>query len=361
MRFWQIDATAIYKRGESTNDVSRPWANMPIEMVELLLSKLILIDRVRIPSVCKAWSSLSSHSMGDGRAWPLLMHCPKYSTACSFYDPLYGHKYNSNIKELESCEKIRSSNNGWLLITRSYPFDSAYILNPFTGVKFNLPSLPIHRSDFCEAMTISSDRTVILIWNENYTNRQIKIFIWLPEKKHWINKSVLSNDFKVALCTNLIFLDRKLYCFGKKGYLGIFYVETEERQIVDVPEFECENTYLLEYKGKVFSFFRRDEAEPIGIYMLDESNPELAKWTKIEDIDDIGDITVFLDNRASFAIPSPSERFSNRIYFPRYDGDESKRVNCWKYYSMKDRSYHPKCDGLKEPMNCVWITPNLEA
>ncbi|KAJ4813517.1 F-box protein family-like [Rhynchospora pubera] len=112
----ETNTTTTYKRIENTSDVTRSWTDMPLDLVNLLCSRLNVVELMRLSSVCKAWTSLPTHSMDDKKAWPLLLQYSKNSSTCRLYDPIYGYQYSCEIKELESCEKIWSSNNGWILL-----------------------------------------------------------------------------------------------------------------------------------------------------------------------------------------------------------------------------------------------------
>jgi hypothetical protein len=77
-------------------------------------------------------------------------------------------------------------------------------------------------------------------------------------------------------------------------------------------------------------------------------------WTEVKDI---GGAVLFLDFRVSYSVVSPETGHGNRIYFPRYSEDGKQAA----FYDMVSKVYHPSFYGLKEPLQCVWVVPNLQA
>lgn len=80
---------------------------------------------------------------------------------------------------------------------------------------------------------------------------------------------------------------------------------------------------------------------------------DLTKMSWVE-VEDIGGGALFLDHRTSHGVGSPDGGHGNRIYFPRYSVDR-KPV----FYDMDNKMYYPSFYGHIEPLNCVWVVPNL--
>ncbi|KAJ4789857.1 F-box protein family-like [Rhynchospora pubera] len=80
-------------------DISRAWADMPIELVELLLPRLNLADSLRLSSICKAWNSVSN-LIQDTNLYPWLMYSANDSCLWRLFDPVFGKEYNIDMKWL---------------------------------------------------------------------------------------------------------------------------------------------------------------------------------------------------------------------------------------------------------------------
>lgn len=121
---------------------SRPWCDLPIELVEFFVSKLSLVCHLRIPAVCKKWSIITN-AIQAAKVWPWLMHSPTAngSGICKFFDPLDGKDYTLEIEALLSKERqtFRFSKDGWVIILEGDDF--LFMLNPFMQEVVNLPML----------------------------------------------------------------------------------------------------------------------------------------------------------------------------------------------------------------------------
>ena len=108
--------------------------------------------------------------------------------------------------------------------------------------------------------------------------------------------------------------------------------------------------YLVELEGDLASVFMRNAEELPRVFKLDQTK---MAWVRVEDI---GGAALFLDHRASFGVVSPEAGNGNKIFFPRYSEDGKQAA----YYDLETKMYHPAFYGLKQPMNCVWVVPNLK-
>uniref|UniRef100_A0A453PX32 KIB1-4 beta-propeller domain-containing protein n=2 Tax=Aegilops tauschii TaxID=37682 RepID=A0A453PX32_AEGTS len=112
---------------------------------------------------------------------------------------------------------------------------------------------------------------------------------------------------------------------------------------------EREFCYLVELGEDLVSVFMRNADEPPRVFKLNEE--EMA-WTEVHEI---GGAALFLDFRVSYAVVSPEAGHGNRIYFPRYSENGKQAA----FYDMETKAYHPSFYGLKSPLQCVWVVPNL--
>ncbi|KAK3121844.1 hypothetical protein QOZ80_8BG0661720 [Eleusine coracana subsp. coracana] len=156
------------------------------------------------------------------------------------------------------------------------------------------------------------------------------------------------------------------YCLGRKGNLGVFDPGSQDPEsawtILDKPEpihadmdfFDEDHEgrelcYLVELAGGLVSVFMRNSAEPPRVFKLDEKK---MSWVEVQDIDGAA---LFLDTRASYSVASPEGGRGNRIYFPRFSEDGKQPA----FYDMETKMYSPSVYGLKQPLQCVWVVPNL--
>ncbi|KAJ3685027.1 hypothetical protein LUZ61_014191 [Rhynchospora tenuis] len=364
MRSKETDSTIIGEEDESEMVISRRWDELPIELVELLLSRLSLVDCLRLPSVCKGWSQASSF-ICKGRVWPWLMYLPnlKYQSF-KFIDPFNCKDYTLKSDAVVAARDhlaLRFSKDGWVVVTEGNK--KVYVLNPFTAQVINLPLL--HLRDYIfDAISFTSVPTspdfVVYGFTFQICGEFVEISTWSPGEEEWnVLKFWPSIPFFPS-SNNPVLFQGEFYCLGRKGELGVFNPDLETWNVLCKPEpvyltepcYGAEYCHLLELNGDLISIFRTDDTDkPIHVLKLDHSEME---W---ETLEHLGEMTLFVDRRNSIAIPSPEKKYANRIYVPRFEnGMDSKKGI---FYSMEDNRYHPSMHRVEEPLTCVWMEPNL--
>jgi hypothetical protein len=364
----QTDSTG--KDDENEMVVSRKWDELPVEMVELLLTRLSLVDCLRLPSVCKAWSQASS-SLEKRNDWPWLMHLPnlKYRQ-CKFFDPFYCKEYTIKCDELAASDHLalRFSKNGWVVVTEGN--QRVFLLNPFTAQIFNLPALtsldfilPTLEDYIFDGISFTSVPTspdfIVYGFFFQVCGKFVSISMWRPGEEEWTTIEFVPYVPFLPSFNNPVLFRGEFYCLGRKGELGVFNPELETWTVLSNPEpvylvephYGDEYCYLMELNGDLISVFGTDDTQKaIRAFKLDQSK---MVWRKLEDL---GDMTLFVDRRNSIAIRSPEKKYANRIYITRWEGVDSKKGI---FYSMEDHKYYPSVHSMEEPVTCVWMEPNL--
>ncbi|KAF3332054.1 F-box protein family-like protein [Carex littledalei] len=187
------------------------------------------------------------------------------------------------------------------------------------------------------------------------------IITWHYGQDEWCCMEFNNNcPFPVAH-NNHVFIDGEFYCLGRLGNLGVFNAENNAWRIIDksspiysdldqAPELASEYCYLLECNGDLISVFRAVNMNYIQVYKLDRSK---MSWTRLEDLEDL---TLFLDFITSIARALPHKSYNNKLYLPRLRDETSTATF---YYNMKTKMHNHDYKCLKEPYNCVWLEPNL--
>ncbi|KAJ3697404.1 hypothetical protein LUZ61_001109 [Rhynchospora tenuis] len=357
------DSTIIGKIDENEIVISRQWAELPFDLLELLLPRLSLVDCLRLGSVCKGWSNASS-SVQKGKVWPWLMHLPncKYRL-CKFFDPFYCKEYifKSDALDAHYHLALLFSKDGWVVITEGN--QRVFILNPFTAQVINLPSLKKYIFDGISFVSVpASPDFVVYGFFFQMGGEFVVISSWRPGEEEWV-----FHEFRAPIpffpsSNNPVLFRGEFYCLGRKGELGVFNSKMESWNVLCKPEpvhaiapcYGDEYCHLLELNGDLVSVFREDDMKkPIRVFKFNQS---LMVWEKLEHL---GDMTLFVDRRKSIAIPPLEKKYVNRIYIPKFEGNrDSKKLI---FYSMEDNRYHPSVHThtVEEPVTCVWMEPNL--
>ncbi|KAJ1254696.1 hypothetical protein BS78_K001800 [Paspalum vaginatum] len=224
----------------------------------------------------------------------------KQDWACKMLDPLRpGEEYTLRVETFDTDEErhvFRSSKDGWAIAAPSRRPRPASPDYVFFGV------------------------------NSSDSGEFVGVYTW-RRRQHgdgndgdgdsWSELEFEYPDMPFPVARNNPVLWRgKFYCLGWKGNLGVFDLRTSEAAAAagDDPR-------------KAWT-------------ILDKPSRSTTTWT------------------ASYAVASPEGGRGNKIFFPRYYESEDGKKEV-AFYDMETKTYCPSFYGLKQPLNCLWIVPNL--
>ncbi|KAJ1701525.1 hypothetical protein LUZ63_001304 [Rhynchospora breviuscula] len=359
----EVNADKVIMENEITSSVSRPWSDLPNDLVELLLPHLSLVDALCVFMVCKSWN-LASDSIQKAKTWPWLMYREKTDGTCKLLDPLNGKEYTTSVGLPSSVFPIRmlSSKDGWVIVLDAA--NAIFMGNPLNEDVVKLPPLEDFDEDFC-GITFTSIPTspdcVVMAFCTDIVNGNIYIYKWHSGEEDWTFIYDGESPMRTAAKTNPVFFQGEFYCLAETGELGVFNPVEETWRILDklrpvyleddVPFTGKEDCYLLELDGNLISVFKCNYFDnDIRIIKLDT---EKMEWIPVKDL---AGWTLFLDTRASFAKPSPHKSWSNKMLFTSFC---SGPIKSCATYCMESKSYDIHFCDTKNPFDCVWLEPNL--
>ncbi|KAJ4761123.1 F-box protein family-like [Rhynchospora pubera] len=340
-------------------DISRPWADMPIELVELLLERLYLVDSLHLPCVCKAWKSLSNPTEKANK-YPWLMFTAHDSCMWRLFDPVYEKEYSIDMKWLGFSEDLtfHYSKDGWVLASKEEK--SLFLINPLTRECVGLPDFKgtwIHKKFAFSSAPTSPDCVVIIA--ERIAELGVEISTWSPSEEQWSSMEFY-NDFGRCVPCNPVFIHGEFYWYRIGGELVVFNPYKKVPHVLKMKApiemvlyrrkvMECR---LVDSGGDLITVFRGRTTDPIRIFKSDRLN---MAWSELHDM---GGVTIFLDRRTTLAT-SCLEKLchNNQIYLSGFSDSHCKSS---PFYSLKTTEYQPKnCSDINEPKNCIWIEPSL--
>nr|ACJ85554.1 unknown [Medicago truncatula] len=112
------------------------WADLPAELLEMIISRLALEDNVRASAVCKSWNFVANAVRMVNQS-PWLMYFPKFGQWYEFYDPVQRKTYSIEFPELNGS-RVCYTKDGWLLLYRPRT-DRVFFFNPFTRETIKMP------------------------------------------------------------------------------------------------------------------------------------------------------------------------------------------------------------------------------
>ncbi|KAK8315417.1 hypothetical protein V6Z12_D01G240200 [Gossypium hirsutum] len=115
------------------------WADLPVELLELILCRLTLEDNVRASAVCRRWHKVAVAVRVVNQS-PWLMYFPKYGSLYEFYDPAERKTYSLELPELQGSRACYTK-DGWLLLYR--PRNHVLLLSLLAHVVLGILSGPL--------------------------------------------------------------------------------------------------------------------------------------------------------------------------------------------------------------------------
>ncbi|KAK6132267.1 hypothetical protein DH2020_033967 [Rehmannia glutinosa] len=337
------------------------WADLPGDLLNVILSKIFGKDRHTFSLVCRFWNAVAATS--PYRYSPCLMYYLRSKHMWKFYQ--YNSFFCLSFPELENAE-IRCSKHGWLLMSR---YDnSLFFFDPFNNRKIELPCKhPLGYTTICFFHPPTSpDCVVVGIATPYFGEVVVKIVVLRHGENKWeVNKYRHGKRFLVSRGAPVLHRGL-LYFLDVKGNVATFDMSKRDCKLRFVIKFRClrqrridskiKEHFLFKIKGEenLFAVFLMYEERKVNMFKLLE--PEM-KWELVEDI---GDKVLYLSHVSSFGDTAYLKNMENRIYFPRFHGDSAVyySLSSGKYHSL-DQNYNSSNNSclLKRWDFAVWITP----
>ncbi|KAI5009151.1 hypothetical protein ZWY2020_010199 [Hordeum vulgare] len=369
------------QEGTAASQEERQWGELDTDLLQLLVSKMSLSDRIHINVVCKQWNSNNS-PIQDAKVSPLLMRIRSTGRtkedSLEIFDPVSDKKYIIRVDIPVSGLKSRTSHllhftkNGWVIMSRGGDH-MFFLVNPFKncsdgGHVIALPPLDVLGLKGLSFSSVpGSSDFVVLAAGSTPSGKVVIVNTWRMGDEEWKEECLSDDDAPFFMASHSpVFLDGVFYFLDINGRLGVVDPNEDEMEFrvlkkpdqpirgsdeVHLREREC--NYLVEWKGELIAIFRKNANGSVRMFKLDRSQ---MLWTELQGIDDA---TVFWDRcNALVAVPPAGEDLCNKMILPNYNETEGGgRTHA--FYSFQEQCYYPSfC--VKEPMNAIWFQPNLD-
>ncbi|KAG9144713.1 hypothetical protein Leryth_021656 [Lithospermum erythrorhizon] len=287
------DTSVSIDEAEKHNEQSTIY-NMPMELLELIISRLTLEENLRASVVCKRWLKAAiSVRVADKPPW-LMLASTCDDDLIEFYDPRTRKSYWLDLPELRGCRACHTR-DGWLLLY-SFQTQSISLLSPYTRELIKLPTLELASQvvAFSAAPTTTS---CIVLTIKNISRGLVAISTWRPGGSEWTTVNFqnrlpfVSSTWNKLVCCNGLF-----YFLSLTGWLGVYNPEEQSWVIRTVPPPECRDfifaknwwkgRFMAEHHGDLYIMYTAPSVNPV-IYKLDQIN---EVW---EEMKSLGGLTIF--------------------------------------------------------------------
>ncbi|KAK2364386.1 F-box family protein [Trifolium repens] len=346
---------------KSENLKQRDWADLPAEILELILSRLIVVDNVRASVVCKRWNSVGS-SVRAGDQSPWLMYFPKTDLFYDFYDPVQRKTYSIEFPELDD-RRVCYTKDGWLLLCRRQWSITQYfsLFNPFTREVIQLPRF---ERTFCTAAfscAPTSAECVILNF-KHISSTVVAISTCYPGANEWTTVNYRhSSFFVVSKWDKLVFSNGLFYCLSVAGWLGVYNPLEFTWRVLEIRPPKClvenyitknwkKGKFITAHEGNIFVIHICCGEDPI-IFKLDQA---LMEWKEVKTL---GGVTLFASFLSSHSRTYITGIMRNSVYFSKVRFYGRRCIS----FSLDDNRYYPNKQSHdwveQDAFDTIWIEP----
>ncbi|KVI12031.1 F-box domain, cyclin-like protein [Cynara cardunculus var. scolymus] len=283
------------------NSEQEAWSVLPVELLELIISRLTLKDNIRTSAVCKRWLSVAL-SVRKVNKPPWLMYFPKLGHLFEFYDPSQRKTYSVELPELHGC-RICYNKDGWLLLYKPRT-QRVLFFNPFTREMIKLPRFEM-TYQIVAFSTSPKSPNCILFTVKHVSPTVVAISTCHPGAAEWTTVNYHNRlPFVSSIWNKLVFCNGLFYCLSLTGWLGVYDPQEHTWSIRIVPPPRCPDNFFVknwwkgkfmaEHKGDVFVIYTCYSENPI-IYKLDQANKE---WVEMKTLEGVTLFASFLSSHA---------------------------------------------------------------
>ncbi|EOA19318.1 hypothetical protein CARUB_v10003152mg [Capsella rubella] len=325
----------------SDQPVSDPsFAELPTDVLGLIMSSLVLKDNIRASAVCKSWCG-AAVSVRVVEKYPLLMYFPKRGNLFELRDPLQQKTYTLDLPEL-ARSTVCYAKDGWPLMLKQgwRLFMRLFFFNPFTREMVTLPNIYEAFDKVAFSCPPTSDKCVLVALN--FLHGHVKVSTCHPGATEWTTESFPSFLRLFRNQSNLVYREDRFYTFNAKGTLYSFHPSSRTWNHRCADRLVCPYIYDREKYG----WNEKSVA-------LIEKKGELCHEISRTHLDGM---TIFVSYyNAELRTNLLHAWMRNNVYFSRYNKNRQRCVT----YSYDERSYNPSNEWQRWrelcPQKTIWI------
>ncbi|KAL1214114.1 F-box protein [Cardamine amara subsp. amara] len=347
--------------GKKASNPSLPsFADLPLSLIEIIMSYLILEDNIRASAACKSWLE-AAVTVRVVEKHPWLMCFPKRGNMFELRDPLQWKLYTLNLPELVNST-VCYSRDGWLLMRKSRS-TIIFFFNPFSRELINLPKCELAFGEIAFSCPPTSDKCMLLALKFVPQHLVTIISTCHPGATKWITED-FHTEYFTTFCmeSNIVYRNDRFYCFNAGGSLYNFEPSSRTWSYICADDLICPYIYhsqqyewkekgvvLVEKKGELYVIFTCGNEKPM-VYKLFS-----LEWKEMDSstVDGLTFFVSFYNSEVRTNLPW----MRNNVYFSRFGYNRKRCV----FYSFDESRFSPRKEWQNWvdlcPPQSVWIDP----
>ncbi|KAK8713519.1 hypothetical protein V6N13_148734 [Hibiscus sabdariffa] len=333
------------------------WSDLPVELLDLIMSGLPPEDNIRASAVCKRWHKVAVSIRALYQS-PWLMYFPKGGNLCEFYDPSKCKIYPRELPELRAS-RVCYTKDGWLLLYRPRN-NSVFFLNPFTREMISLPNFELTAQGVAFSCAPTSTDCVVFTLTQDGP-LGVTISTCHPGESEWTTVDHPSRlPFVSSFWDKVVYCNGAFYCLSLTGWVGVYYLPTQYWKVLAVspPRFPnnffakhwWKGKYMTENNGNILLIFASNSENPV-VYKLDRSAME---WKELVTLHGVTLFVSFLSSHSGIGLPGI---MADSVYFPKVRFFGRRCIS----YSLNEYRYYPRKQQYnwseEDPFESIWIQP----
>ncbi|EOA22688.1 hypothetical protein CARUB_v10003392mg [Capsella rubella] len=338
--------------------VSDPsFAELPTDVLGIIMSSLFLKDNIRASAVCKSWCG-AAVSVRVVEKYPLLMYFPKHGNLFELRDPLQRTMYTLDLPEL-ARSTVCYAKDGWLLMGKQGLKDM-FFFNPFTRELVTLPQFRWPYDAVAFSCPPTSTNCVVLALS--FSHEHVSVSTCHPGATEWTSESFPSFLRRFHNQSNLVYREDRFYTFNANGTLFSFHPSSRTWNHRCADTLVCPYIYdrekygwneksvaLIEKKGDLFVMFTSGSEKPLVYKLISKKWEEISR-TRLDGM------TIFVSYyNAELRTNLRHAWMRNNVYFSRYDYNHQRCVT----YSYDESRYSSSNEWQRWrelcPRHTLWI------
>ncbi|GER43422.1 F-box family protein [Striga asiatica] len=333
---------------------------LPPEILELIMSRLNLLENIRASAVSTRWLA-SAVSVRRTKPNPFLVHIPKRGDYFEFFDPSASISYLNEIPEIRNS-RVLYSNDGWLLL--NHPFTlTLFFFSPFERATQPIPRPWATRSmPLSTAFTSNPFSTGLIVFTISQTILNVTIAFW---RRGWEQWKIITfprplHHFYSAW-VQIVYSSGCFYCLSLQGQLGVFDPVTFAWSVRNIVPPVCLGVQVLgnpwrarfmaELAGQIYVVCTGPGPVPV-VYRVGWENGK--EWLPLGG--SLEGVALFVNGLRSLAKVDLGKPTAGRIVFSKVKFHGARCV----MYSPGQKRYYPdskmRLDWSKEePNRNIWI------
>ncbi|XP_010433552.1 PREDICTED: F-box protein At4g00893-like [Camelina sativa] len=335
-----LSPAIVSRRGTKTlseKALDPSFADLPIDVLGVIMSRLILKDNIHASATCTSWCK-AAVSVRVVEKYPWLMFFPKGDNSVELLDPLQGKLYILNLPELPKST-VCYSRDGWLLMEKAKSKDM-FFFNPYSRELITLPECWYAFDEFAFSCPPTSDNCVVV--GIRFLAEFVIISTCHPGATEWKTDTVPCYLRPFYNQSNIVYCKDRFYCFNARGTLFSFHPSSLTWSYTGADQIKCPYVYdrekygwsekgvsLVEKKGELFVLFTSSNEKPL-VYKLIS-----GKWEEMipTALDSLNIFVSYYNSELRSNLP----RMKNDVYFSRFSYKGQRCVT----YSFDESRYNP--------------------